>query len=396
VRTAAPAADDGWFAGTMRLLSGSLEAVASQFRRAKPLEVQTPTAVIGVRGTSYRVHASGEKEQAISRTEVLEGKVRAESAASRAGADVAGGFGVALDAAGTPPTVRALLPAPDLSGVPQRFEQPVVRFASPSQDATVRVQVADDEAFDRVVSDQRLAAGTEVRVGGLPDGNWWLRARKLDDAGIEGYDTKRSFVLKARPEPPATIAPRAGEKMTVGRVALSWAANTEAQRYHLQVARDAGFATLVQDQRDLAATSAALDIAQAGPLYWRLASLRTLADGRDDRGPWGDARSFELKALPEPPRGGVKGSALELAWDGRREDKFQVELARDPEFSSVVERAELAAPQWNLPAPKRAGTYYFRYRSVEPDGWVSPPSTTLALRVQPVWPAPVRLIFGTQ
>ena len=46
---------DGWFAGALRVLRGSVEVFATKVLRAKPLEVITPTAVVGMRGTQFRV-----------------------------------------------------------------------------------------------------------------------------------------------------------------------------------------------------------------------------------------------------------------------------------------------------------------------------------------------------
>ena len=38
-----------------------------------------------------------------------------------------------------------------------------------------------------------------------------------------------------------------------------------------------------------------------------------------------------------------------------------------------------------LPPPSAGGTYFFRYRSVEPDGYVSPYSSTLKIEVPRDW-----------
>ena len=65
----------GWFAGTLRVLRGSVEIFATEVLRAKPLEVITPTAVIGVRGTHFRV-AFDDDAKSLSHAEVIEGKVR--------------------------------------------------------------------------------------------------------------------------------------------------------------------------------------------------------------------------------------------------------------------------------------------------------------------------------
>lgn len=387
-QAAGAAPEEGLFASTMRLVRGSIEVLATKVLRAKPLEVQTPTAVIGVRGTDYRVHHDTAATSANpTRTEVLEGRVRADleaasPAAAPLGADVASGFGAALRA-GQAPMVAALLPAPELTGVQPRYERPLVRLALPPATEPLRVQVAADAAFDRVVFDERLPAGAaEARIGGLADGNWFVRARRIDPAGIEGYDASRAFVLKARPEPPATLQPQPRQKLAVGTVVLAWADNLEAARYRLQVARDPGFAQIVQQTDGQTGSQAQVTVAEPGTYHWRLASVR--ADG--DAGPWGDARLFEARPLPEPATGGASsdGKTLEISWSGRDEDRHQVELSRDGSFNEVLHRADLKATQWALPMPA-AGTYYFRYRSVEPDGFVSPWSSTLKLEAPRDW-----------
>jgi hypothetical protein len=38
-----------------------------------------------------------------------------------------------------------------------------------------------------------------------------------------------------------------------------------------------------------------------------------------------------------------------------------------------------------LPRPSQAGTYYFRYRSIEPDGFVGPYSSPLVIEVPRDW-----------
>ena len=378
----AAGASGGWFAGSMRLLRGSVEVFATKVLRAKPLEIVTPTAVVGVRGTEFRV-GFDEAANGRGRSEVIEGAVRFELLRGNAGADLATGFGAAADAAGAPPQVARLLAAPDLSALPDRFERPLVRFQVAAEPSALRVQVASDDAFDKVISDQVIAAGSEVRIAGLADAQWYLRARRIDTQGLEGFDAKRAFVLKARPEPPAYRTPRSGAKQAVGSVEFAWAPNANAPQVQLQVAEDAAFTRLVQNRDGLSATTLRTDIAAAGTYYWRLASVR----GDGDHGPFGDPQPFELRPTPEPPRGGASadGSALMFTWSGRAQDRQQVELARDAAFAGIVARDELAASEWTLPRPASGGRYYFRYRSVEPDGYVSPYSETLQVDLPRDW-----------
>ncbi len=380
--TAATGNGDGWFAGALRVLSGSVEVFATKVLRAKPLEVSTPTAVVGVRGTQFRV-SFDEVANASTRSEVVEGAVQLNAGEQTPRVELPTGFGAVNDASRSAPLVAKLLDAPDLADVPELFERPLVRFKLGSATDVLRVQVAEDSAFDRIVSDQRVAAGGEVRIASLDDARWYLRARRIDAQGLEGFDASRAFVLKARPEAPAYRSPRAAAKQVVGPVEFAWAANVEAPRARLQVASDAAFTSVLLERDNIegANTSVALDA--AGLYHWRVASVRP----NGDHGPFGDAQRFELRPLPEPPKGGLAsdGKTLVFNWGGRPEDRQQVQLARDQNFSEIVAQDELQSPEWVLPTPGRSGAYFFRYRSVEPDGFVSPYSSTLSIEVPRDW-----------
>lgn len=377
---------NGFFAGTLRVLRGSVEVFATNVLRAKPLEVVTPTAVVGVRGTQYRV-AYDEESGGLTHSEVLEGAVRFDLTKAPSGANVGRGLGAAIDAVKTVPVVVPLLAAPDLSAVAERFERPLIRIELPADPAVpstaLRVQVAADENFNRIVSDQKVDAGAPIRIAGLDDAQWHVRMRRIDVEGIEGYDTARQFTLKARPEPPAYRAPRANGKQSVGRVELAWAQNSEAPKVRVQVAEDPAFQRLVEDRDNVESPGTTLQIAAPGTYHWRLQSVRPSGD----HGPFGDPQRFELRPTPTAPVGGASadGKTLLFTWGGRPEDRQQVQLARDPGFNEIVAQEELAASEWALPTPSRGGKYYFRYRSIEPDGFVSPYSSTLSIELPKDW-----------
>ena len=375
-------AQSHWFAGTLRVLRGSVEVLASKVPRAKPLEVVTPTAVIGVRGTHYRV-AYDEGANGRTHAEVIEGAVRFDARSGKHGDDLRAGFGASADTSGKAPIVAPLLGAPDLAALPERFERPIVRFVVAGNATPLRVQVAADAAFDKLVSDQQVAAGAEIRIAGLDDAQWYLRARRVDPQGIEGIDATRSFVLKARPEPPAYQAPRAGAKQAVGVVEFAWAPNDDAARARLQVAEDAAFTRIVHERDNIDAANLRSDMAKPGSYHWRLASVRP--DG--DHGPFGDPQRFELRPTPEPVQvtRPADGNGLVFKWSGRAEDRQQVEFARDIGFTQIVAKAEVSGSEWVVPMPASGGRYYFRYRSVEPDGFISPYSDKLMVDVPRDW-----------
>lgn len=397
-------ATDGWFVGTMRLVRGSMEVLASKITRAKPLEVETPTTVVGVRGTDYRVgvDAPGEASDALPAThvEVLDGRVQVDSKIAqqgkRASTLLGPGHGAYVNAQGGM-QLEMLLPAPDLDQLPALVEVPLVRFDW-THAAPVRVQVSQLEDFDEIVFDAKVAPGEPLRIAGLDDGTWHMRVRQVSASGIEGYDATHVFSLKARPEPPASQAPRPKSKQPVGDVLFAWAPNAHATTSRLQIARDAAF-TQVVDQRDgLAGDSVSLAVSQPGTYFWRLSSVSILSSGIDDVGPWGTPQPFEVRPLPIPPTGRYdEDGALVLSWgdvnaatDSKEALRYAAELSLDEQFTTPLIKTELSAPQWRIKGPgwhtepgsiSATGTAYFRYRTIEPDGYVSPPSAPLKVEL---------------
>ncbi len=400
LKATAAAVDDGLVATSLRLLSGSVEVFASKVLRARPLEVSTPTAVIGVRGTVYRVRndvstGAGGAVVNASATEVLEGKVHAQvGAAAGQAADVPARFGAPLEQ-GRKPVVLPLPPAPDLGGVPAQFDQLPVRLHIDAG-LPLRVQLANDAAFDHIQVDLHVAAGDEVRIPQLADGTWHLRVRAISPEGLEGLDAVREFQLRARPESPFLMEPPANAKRPVGDVTLRWTRNPDAAAYVVEVARDSQFAQVVQRDElvhgeQIVFHPQATDFGAADGVYWwRVVSVN--AEGR--RGAWSDSQALVLRPTPRAPLGRLSpdGAAIELAWGGRQEDRAEVELARDPAFQQIVARGDFDAPGGRFPRPG-TGTWYARYRFVEPDGFKTAYSEAAKIIIASNWHEALRAML---
>ncbi len=401
VKATAAAIDEGLVAASLRLISGSVEVFASKVLRARPLEVSTPTAVIGVRGTVYRVRndvtpaAGGAAAVNASATEVLEGKVHAQVGASATqAADVPANFGASLEA-GRKPVVLPLPPAPDLADVPALFDHLPIK-AHLAGNWPLRVQVANDAAFDHITLDLHVAAGDDIRIPQLADGDWHLRVRRIGPEGLEGLDGVRGFRLRARPESPFLLDPPANAKRPVGDVTLRWTHNPDAVRYVLEVARDAQFTqtALRDDQvRGEQVVFHPLDTdygAADGVYWWHVVSVD--AEGR--RGAWSDTQALILRPTPRAPLGRLSpdGAAIELAWGGRPEDRVEVELAADPDYRQIVARGDFGAPNGRLGRPA-TGTYWARYRFAEPDGFKTAWSGSVKIDVDSNWHQALRALL---
>jgi hypothetical protein len=351
-----------------RLERGRVEVEAAPAPAGRPgFNIDTPQGVLGVRGTEFRV--ASDPELHLTRGEVLGGAVAFAGAAPGSPQErVQAGFGAVIGAAGgvTPPV--PLLARPDLSALEVLQERLLVRFPLPAQAgaAAYRGQVARDASFDIVVAD--LSSATpELRFADLPDGDYVLRVRAIDGQGLEGRDADLRFKLKARPEAPFPSAPAPRAVLFGGRVEFAWTANEEAKTYRLQLASDPGF----QDMADLAALTRSVDALAPGTYHWRLASIR--ADG--DRGPWGTARSFEMRPLPPAPKPPVVGDkAISFAWEASPGQSFNFQVARDTRFASPLIDRELSEPAIELPLPG-TGVFWVRLRARDPDGFVGPYTT---------------------
>ena len=355
---------------------GRVETLAAPQQGGGRFEIRAPLATSAVRGTSFRVAVDGAAKRKSS--EVLTGRIVV--AGEGAPVAVAAGFGTVVDETRRPIPPVKLLPAPDLARLPALQERVLFRFnVEPVAGASrYRGQIARDREFEAVVA-EAASATPELRFSGVPDGNYWLRVRALDERALQGVDGLHAFRLKARPEPPFPAAPRDGGKASGDAVELRWTAATEAATYRVQLARDPGFRDLVADQDAVAVTEARVGYLAPAEYFWRVASVR--ADR--DQGPFGDPQRFTQKPLPpvpEPPSADER--ELHFTWVGEPGQTFRLQVARDGAFRDLVADLALDAPRVSLAKPE-PGTYFMRVQATDPDGYVGPNTATQRFEVAP-------------
>ena len=195
-----------WFSGLLRLSAGALDTLAAKnVKRSSPLQIQTPTSLVGVRGTQFRV-AFDDPVSQNARTEVLEGNVRADNPAQDNGTELAQGKGSVFNAAVKAIAVVDLPKAPDLSKSPNLIFKPQALWPMPSTPSykIFRAQIAGDQNFDKIVRDMVVKDGNAA-FSDLPNGQWFARIRSIRDDSIEGYDTVKvvQVMIPSQPGQPA-------------------------------------------------------------------------------------------------------------------------------------------------------------------------------------------------
>jgi hypothetical protein len=179
------------------LVQGGLDTAATKnAKRATPLQIQTPTSLVGVRGTQFRV-AFEDPASNSARTEVVDGQVRADNPAQQSGADLPKGTGAVIKPTEKEVKVVKLLPAPDLAGMPSVVVRQQGGWPMPllTGSSGYRVQVASDEKFEKIVRDLKVTT-TSADLATLANGNWFARVRGIDGQGLEGFDSVKILTVK--------------------------------------------------------------------------------------------------------------------------------------------------------------------------------------------------------
>ena len=177
----------------LRVQEGEIDShVAPSGQGVGRFEVRTPVAVMGVRGTRFRVQTSDQG----ARSEVLEGSVRlqAQTGQQASGRPVAlaSGYGAAIGSDGRL-HVQPLLPAPQL-GTPQRIGSGQwTASVTPVPGAVAYlVQVSRDAEGLELTSSQRFDTA-DIRFAARRPGTHYVSVRAIDAAGMGGRDAHLGF-----------------------------------------------------------------------------------------------------------------------------------------------------------------------------------------------------------
>jgi hypothetical protein len=377
----------------MRRVTGSDTAHDTRFKlesgrlqtRVKPhgdvgrFEILTPVAVSAVRGTEFR--GAFEPGAGNATTETLEGSVAVTASGTVVSVPADFGTRVEHNAAPLPP-VR-LLPAPDLQAIPGTHNASRLQLKWPEvpQATRYRLQLAPDAEFQSFLADADLDA-PQVDLPAPPDGNYWLRVRAIDGLGLEGHDAVRSLVQHQLPAAPAPVTPIPGASVIGDSAGLGWSAIGPEVHYRVQIAQDAQFTQMFLDRDTAQATHVDVEHVLPGRYFWRVCAT----DNRGESGDWSPTQEFtQRRASPTPFPPTFASRKLQLSWDPQEGMHYQVQIARDPQFSAPVldqtlDTAALSAQRF------RPGLYYARVQTIAEDGSKAPFGKAVEFRVPlPLW-----------
>ncbi len=355
----------------MKLQRGRVETrVTPNKGSANRFQIITPAAVTAVRGTDYRV--SAEQETIVSRTEVLEGL---EGLVGVTGSGrrrlVPEGYGTVTVADRPPEAPVELLDPPDTRAIPKLFEQVPLQFSMPPlpYGQGYRVQIAKTAAFMEVLFDRKYSKAL-IRGPDLPDGDYQLRVRGIDEQGLEGKNAALPVRINARPEAPFLLQPRPEKGVVEETPTFVWSGQENIQDYHFQIARSRSFRELIVDIGNYSGVSLTVENPMSlGKYYWRVAAV----DAREGDGPFSDAQGFRrINPAPEMEEPEISETLLVIrSRAGLPGQRYHFQLAEDVEFTKLLLDEQTSQPRVEIQRPD-SGEYFVRVRTIDPDGFTGP------------------------
>lgn len=239
------------------------------------MQIQTPSAIAAVRGTTFRVRA----DSGVTMQETLSGRV----ALASMGKEVllAQGYGSVAEKNKAPLPPIALPNKPNLSHLPTNIESAdnLVSFTLKSQaDADTWVsQLAKDAEFKQIISEQTIQTST-LDLGQLAEGQYFLRIRAQGSQGLQGEDALHVFSVKQILTPVVLpqltlISPVADTVIPLAPTSFKWSPKSDAQQYMLQISRDIDFKDVVFEQSTLVNQLVIRQSFGRGQYFWRVAAI---------------------------------------------------------------------------------------------------------------------------
>lgn len=341
------------------LEAGDVESSVTPLRGIKArYEVITPALNLAVRGTVFRVQF--DEAQGTARAMVNEGLVKADNSFGET--SIPAGSGTRAERGHAPLAPRPLLPPPQLEATAALVEAfPLgVRWQQTQGAGQYRVELLEGGDTESLVD--RFAVDASVtHWRRLPNGEYRLRIRGVDEAQLEGNNAELKFKVQAWPPAPLVATPAEGAVVNTDRVKFRWARVQDAEYLRFQVARDSKFENMVMDVRNLTGKSNGLTVPLApGHYYWRIAA-GTAVDGL---GPFGATQSFDVRVSGAAT---AFGQARSLRWrEGAAGERYMVQMARQADFANPVVDTEVRSTEVSIPG---TGLMYVRIKRIAMDGY---------------------------
>jgi hypothetical protein len=229
--------------------------------------IRTPKAVSAVRGTDYQVRVDGNSGADFA--EVVEGGLSI-SAGTSTQLPLPAGEGLALMANGNA-VKETLLPEPKLLNAGKLQADPEISFAADPSDKETgyRFTLSADAGFVEQIADQVVAAPNAL-FADIDNGNYFVRARGISAAGIQGMPVTFSFKRRLNG---VSAAAGKGED----GYAFKWqTTGTGKTQFHFQMYEGQASGIPMVDEPAVLQNQITLSDLPPGTYFWRVGSVQFL------------------------------------------------------------------------------------------------------------------------
>jgi hypothetical protein len=335
----------------VRVIQGKVETSAQKNKGpGSRLDISTPSAISSVRGTKYRVSNNAND---ISTVEVIEGNVAVAGDEPNNSINVSAGLGTRIEK-GKPPTKPVQLLSPPSIVTPETiFETiPTVTWGTVPGAKEYNVQISRESTLKSVLWQQIDSENSANIPASLVDGLYYFRVTAIDALGIEGIPAYSQFSLNLFPKAPSlTDTP---ERFTdeESLALLSWSDETSSNvnSYVVEIAKDEQFNTILLKETTTSASFRIPSSLSFSNYFWRVSSVTA-----NDKGPASAPLAFNWKTQIKQPNCFVDESSenVSVSWSVLNNNQhIVIQLAKDSEFSEIIEEYSYDNNTTNLNLPK--------------------------------------------
>lgn len=261
------------------------------------------------------------------------------------------------------------------------IDEPTLRWHGDNCTQTFQIQVSLDSNFSELLYEETTTGTTLAILADNPLTKYYWRVRAGNEIDYGAYAVGYFTTVRlTRPKPPVLNSPPNNALNVIKNPTVCWDSSKRTETYRLQVAVDSNFTTLVFNDSTLTALCQ-----QLGPLlysktyYWRVNAKN--AAGTSD---YSVVRKFSTLFPPDSvsllhPPDGATGVSVEplVQWSiPDRAERYQLQVARDPEFGVIIYNdTSIQTQSWQVYNLNGRTDYYWRVRARNAAG-VGPWSAT--------------------
>ncbi|OGU56896.1 MAG: hypothetical protein A2X64_02585 [Ignavibacteria bacterium GWF2_33_9] len=246
-------------------------------------------------------------------------------------------------------------------------------------------QLALDNAFSNIVSDQ-MVVGNGIVVKNLsPQTTYYWRVRAINDNGSSAWSDVNTFTTAApTPDKPTLASPPDGTQDIPTTAKLTWQNIPGAEKYELQVAYKSDFSgfSLIYNNKEIQDTSFTLPSGKLDNFityYWRVASI-----ANEQKSAWSSVWSFKTKDKPPVPATAMLSQPANNAenieynplidWeDAADATSYRIQIAKNFDFGdeNLVVNKSVEESQYQVMSGELESltTYYWRIQSANESGY---------------------------